>query len=138
VNANPNTGITEVVVNTGTVLFYYVDQNDKILGQIILHKGDKGIYNRTTRKLSRLLNDDLNVISWKTGILVFNETSLDKVMDVVGKKYDVTFHMNNSELSKLKLTATFDNESLDSVLEVLSLVHKLHFTNNGKDYLVKK
>lgn len=138
VKANPNTGITEVVVNTGTVLFYYVDQNDEILGQIILHKGDKGIYDRTTRKLSRMLNDDLNFISWKTGILVFNETSLDKVMDVVGKKYDVTFHMDNSELSKLKLTATFDNESLDSVLEVLSLVHKLHFSNNGKDYLVKK
>jgi ferric-dicitrate binding protein FerR (iron transport regulator) len=138
VKAYPNAGITEVVVNSGTVLFYYVDQNDNILGQIILHKGEKGIFNRITRKLSRMLNDDLNVISWKTGILVFNETSLDKVMDVVGKKYDVNFHMDNSELSRLKLTATFDNESLDSVLEVLSLVHKLQFTHKGKDYLVKK
>jgi ferric-dicitrate binding protein FerR (iron transport regulator) len=85
-----------------------------------------------------MLNDDLNYISWETGILVFNETSLDKVMDVVGKKYGVTFRMYDSELSRLKLTATFDNESLDSVLEILSLVHKLHFTHNGKDYLVKK
>ena len=138
VNANPGTGITEVVVNTGTVLFYFVDKNDKILGEVTLHKGDKGIYNPATRKITRMLNDNLNYISWKTGILVFNETSLDKVMDVVGKKYGVSFSMENTELSQLKLTATFDNESLDSVLEVLSLVHKLQFTHNGNDYLVKK
>jgi transmembrane sensor len=138
VKANPSTGITEVVVNSGTVLFYHVDENDNILGQVILHKGDKGTYNRTTRKLDKMLNTDLNYISWKTGVLVFSETSLDVVMEVVGKKYGVNFHMSDSGLSRLKLTATFDNESLDSVLEVLSLVHKLQFTHIGKDYLVKK
>ena len=138
VKAYPGAGITEVVVNTGTVLFYYVDKDDNILGQVILHKGDKGTYNRTTHKLARMLNNDLNVTSWKTNILVFNATSLDEVMKVVGRKYGVNFRMDNSELSRLKLTATFDNESLDSVLEVLSLVHKLQFTHNGKDYLVKK
>jgi ferric-dicitrate binding protein FerR (iron transport regulator) len=138
VKAYPNTGITEVVVNTGTVLFYHVDENDNILGQVILHKGDKGVYNRTTHKMARMQNDDLNFISWKTNILIFNSTSLDKVMAVVGDKYGVTFHIDSAELSHLKLTATFDNESLDSVLEVLRLVHKLQFTHNGKDYLVKK
>jgi ferric-dicitrate binding protein FerR (iron transport regulator) len=84
-----------------------------------------------------MLNDDPNYISWETGKLVFNETSLDKVMEVVGKKYGVNFQMDTAELSSLKLTATFDNESLDSVLEVLSLVHKLQFTHSGTDYLVK-
>lgn len=138
VKAHPGSGLTEVVVNTGTVLFYYVDQNDIILGQVILHKGDKGVYNHTTHQLARELNEDVNFISWKTNILVFNEVSLDKVMKVIGEKYGVKFRMDNSELSKLKLTATFDHESLDSVLEVLSLVHKLQFTHNGNDYLVRK
>ena len=137
VKAYPGTGITEVVVNTGTVLFYHVDNNEKILGQVILHKGDKGVYNSNTCKLSKMLNDDPNYISWETGKLVFSETSLDKVMEVVGKKYGVNFQIDTAELSSLKLTATFDNESLDSVLEVLSLVHKLQFTHNGNDYLVK-
>ncbi len=138
VKADPITGLTEVVVNSGTVLFYHVDKNNNIRGQIVLRKGDKGVYNTKTHTLAMMPNDDPNFISWKTGMLVFNETTLDKVMEVVGKKYDVHFRMNNAELSHLKLTATFDNESLDSVLEVLSLVHKLQFTHNGKDYLVKK
>jgi len=138
VKNDPGAGITEVVVNSGTVLFYTVDKNDNILGQVILHKGDKGVFNHITGKLARMLNNDLNFISWKTGILDFKGTPLDKVMDAIGKKYGVTFRMDNSELSQLKLTATFDNEPLNSVLEVISLVHKLQFTHNGKDYLVKK
>ena len=136
--ALPESGITEVVVNSGTVLFYRVDKNDQLIGQITLEKGEKGTYMHSSGKLSKSINDDSNFFSWKTGILVFNETTLDKVMDVVGKKYGVSFHMADPELSSLKLTATFDNESLDSVLEVLKLVHKLQFTHNGKDYLVKK
>ena len=138
VKAYPESGITEVVVNSGTVLFYHVDNNNSILGQIILQKGEKGIYNRTTHELAKIINSDLNFISWKTGVLVFNKTPLDEVMDVIGDKYGVKFHSENIKLSQLKLTATFDNESLDSVLEVLSLVHKLQFTHNGKDYLVKQ
>ena len=137
VKAFPETGITEVVVNSGTVLFYHVDNNNSILGQVILQKGDKGVYNRLTHKLVKMENDDINFISWKTGVLVFNETPLNEVITVVGNKYGVKFHTENKRLSRLKLTATFDNESLDSVLEVLSLVHKLQFTHNGKDYLVK-
>jgi len=137
VKAYPGSGITEVVVNSGTVLFYHVDKNDNMLGKLILRKGEKGTFNSFTRKLSKLLNNDLNFMSWKTGILVFNETSLDKVLQVVGKKYGITFHISDPELSRLKLTATFDNESLGSVLEVLRLVHKLQFSNNGKDYLVR-
>ena len=88
--------------------------------------------------MAKTINDYPNFNSWKTGILYFSETSLDKVFDAVGKKYDVTFHMSDTELAKLPLTATFDNESLESVLEVLKLFHKLQFTHNGKDYLVKK
>ena len=137
VKAYPSTGLTEVVVNTGTVLFYHVDKNDNILGQVILHKGDKGVFNRNNLSLTKMPNDDVNYISWETGVLVFNETSLDKVMEVVGKRYGVNFQMDTAKISRLKLTATFDNESLDSVLEVLSLVHKLQFTHNGNDYLVK-
>lgn len=138
VKAIPGSNITEVVVNTGKVLLYHVDANNIVLNQIELVKGEKGVYNHKTHKLNRFLNDNLNFISWKTGVLIFNETTLDKVMETVGKKYDVIFHLSDEQLANLKLTATFDNESLDSVLEVLSLVHKLHFTHNGKDYLVTK
>lgn len=138
VKAYPENGTIEVVVNSGKVLFYSVNKNEEPIEEVELIKGEKGIFDRNSKKICRLLNDEPNYLSWKTGILVFNGTSLDKVFSVVGKKYGVNFNVNDKELYQLKLTATFDNESLDAVLEVLKLVHNLQIVNNGKDYLVGK
>jgi len=138
VKAYPEAEKVEVVVNSGEVLFYHVDREEQILGQVTLQQGEKGIYFRKTRQIARIPNDEPNYLSWKTGILVFNETSLDKVLEAIGQKYKVTVKMETNDLEKLKLTATFDNEPLDAVLEVLTLVHNLQIVNNGKDYLVKK
>jgi len=138
VKAYTETNDIEVVVNSGKVLFYHVDKNDHLLGQVTLLKGDKGVFFRNTGLIARMINDEPNYLSWKTGVLVFSETSLDKVLYAVGQKYGVIFNLEDKQLASLKLTATFDNETLDAVLEVLKLVHNLQFVNNGSDYLVKK
>jgi len=136
--AYPDSQQIEVTVNSGKVLFYHVDADDNILGEVILEKGEKGVFDKKSRLIAKSLNNEPNYLSWKTGILVFNETTLDKVLAQIGQKYGVTFTINNKDLCHLKLTATFDNESLDSVIEVLKLVHNLQIVNDGKDYLVTK
>lgn len=136
--AYPGSELVEVVVNSGKVLFYHVDADDNILGEVILEKGEKGVFNKKSRQIAKSFNNEPNYLSWKTGILIFNETTLDKVLAEVGKKYGVTFAIPDKDLCQLKLTATFDNESLDSVIEVLKLVHNLQIVNDGKDYLVTK
>ena len=138
VKAYPEAEKVEVVVNSGKVLFYHVNDQEQILGQVTLLQGEKGIFNRKTRQIARILNDEPNYLSWKTGILVFNETTLDKVLEAIGQKYRIKVRMENKDLEKLKLTATFDNEPLEAVFEVLALIHDLQIVNNGKDYLVRK
>jgi len=138
IRAYPETGQVDVIVKSGKVLFYHVDKSDRVLGQMTLLAGEKGVYERESGRLTKLQNDEPNYLSWKTGILVFEQTSLDKVLAAVGKKYGVTFNLAEKDICNLKLTATFDNDSLDAVLEVLKLVHNLQFVNNGKDYLVSK
>lgn len=128
----------EVTVNSGKVLFYRADESGRILDQVSLVKSEKGIFSKSSGKFWKSINLDLNYLSWKTGILTFNETSLDKVLGDVSRKYGVRFKYDGTDVSSLKLTATFDNETLDSVLEIIQLVHHLKFIPNGKDYLVQK
>jgi ferric-dicitrate binding protein FerR (iron transport regulator) len=134
--AYPESDRIEVVVNSGKVLFYHADKADRILGEVTLVKGEKGVFFKKPGKIVKLLNDEPNYLSWKTGVLVFNDTSLDKVLAAIANKYGIRFSLREENLSKLRLTATFDNESLDAMLEVLELVHNLQFINNGNDYLV--
>jgi transmembrane sensor len=138
VRAYEETGRVEVTVNTGSVLFYYVDENETALGQVTLSVGDKGVYDRTTGHISKSLNTDSNFLGWKTGVLVFDEATLGEVFSAISSRYGVSFNVKDKQLDDLRLTATFDNESLDSILQVVQLVHSVKFTKTGKDYLVTK
>lgn len=138
VKANPESDRIEVVVNSGKVLFYTVAANSAKDNQVFLEPGEKGVYIKATRKISKLRNDNLNFLSWKTGILTFRETRLPDVLNALNQKFGANFIMSNSELKKLRLTAKFDNESLDSVLDDLRLVFDIRIQQNGKDYLILK
>jgi transmembrane sensor len=138
VKANPESDRIEVVVNSGKVLFYTVAANSAKDNQVFLDPGEKGVYIKTTGKISKFRNDNLNFLSWKTGILTFRETRLPDVLDALNQKFGAKFVISDSELKKLRLTAKFDNESLDSVLDDLRLVFDIRIQQNGKDYLISK
>jgi len=138
VRASEQTGRVEVTVNSGSVLFYYVDESETALDQVTLTAGDRGIYDRRTGKITKSVNTDLNFLGWKTGMLVFDEAPLADVLETLSSRYEVSFNVTDKQIENLRLTATFDNESLDSILQVIQLVHSVKITKTGKDYLVTK
>jgi ferric-dicitrate binding protein FerR (iron transport regulator) len=138
VKANPESDRIEVIVNSGKVLFY-TESSSSVKGeQVFLEPGDKGVYVKATRKISKFRNDDMNFLSWKTGILTFRETGLPEVLYALNQKFGANFVIRDNGLKQLRLTAKFDNESLDSVLDVLRLVFDIKIQQNGKDYLILK
>jgi len=138
VKAIPGSDRIEVVVNSGKVLFYTLSGNSTKDARVILEPGEKGVYFKTTRRISKFRNDNLNFLSWKTGILTFRETGLTDVLNALNQKFGAKFLVRDSELKQLRLTAQFDNESLDSVLDDLRLVFDIQIIKNGKDYLIVK
>jgi transmembrane sensor len=138
VKANPESDRIEVVVNSGKVLFYTVSGNSAKGTQVFLEPGDKGVYFKTTHLISKFRNDNMNFLSWKTGILTFRETGLPDVLDALKQKFGANFLIRDTELKQLRLTAKFDNESLDSILDDLRLVFDIKMQQDGKDYLISK
>ncbi len=134
----PEQGVVEVTVYSGKVLLCNVDKNNQVLGQIALTKGEQGTFNRNTKVLLKTENTDRNNLSWKTGVLSFHEETFDHVLSEIEKFYAVKFYIADKDLLQLKLNATFENESLDSVLEVLKLVHHVDFIPTSGGYFVKK
>lgn len=138
VKSIPGSSIVEVTVKEGKVLLYCVNEQDNILSEIVLSRGETGRLNSLNHVASKVTNEDLNYLTWKTGVLKFVDTPLTKVLNDVSKNYHVQLSYNPEELAGLKLTADFENEDIDAVIEVISLVHHLKFTANGKGFLVTK
>lgn len=79
--------------------------------------------------------------SWKENKLRFNDTPFEEVLRRIGRKYNVKFEITNRDLLNLKYTATFIDESLEEVMQMLKTVspitYKIYYRTsiNDKQYL---
>jgi transmembrane sensor len=80
--------------------------------------------------------------SWKENKLRFKDTPLEEVLRRIGRKYNVKFEITNSELLDLKYTATFIDESIEKVMQMLGTVspitYKIYYNTSIDDKLYTK
>ncbi|MBN2669035.1 MAG: FecR domain-containing protein [Bacteroidales bacterium] len=127
------TDLAEVTV-LGTV--FYIEQTDKkfnvyveegrvavkINGQEerVLTKGRQINYKKTSKTLIQSEIQNENYLSWKTGILVFDETPIEAVAEDIGRQYNVEISIDKNVSRALKLTAKYEQKDLSSVLKLVS------------------
>ena len=117
----------EVVVQTGTVeLGHETDQE-----LITLHAGEKGIYQKTNNLISKETNDDINFLSWKTRKITFVQEDLSTVAQTLSRIYQVNIYFSADILPTCEVTVTFDNQTLDAVLNVLRNTLDLSYQTDG-------
>lgn len=84
----------------------------------LLKAGETGILMKNTQEVQKTPVSDLNDYSWKTKLLVFENTSLQNVADVLANTYHVGFIVEQP-VSDCAVTVTFTNQELQDILKVL-------------------
>jgi transmembrane sensor len=80
-------------------------------------------------------------LSWKENKLRFYDTPLEEVLRRLGRKYNVKFEIENRDLLNLKYTATFIDESIEQVMQMLKEISPITYkiykraSVNDKQYL---
>jgi ferric-dicitrate binding protein FerR (iron transport regulator) len=103
-----------VLVEEGEVFFYKNDGNG-----IYLKKGESASFNRATGIITKYIGGANNVTAYRDGILNFNDTPMSEVAIAISKLYGVNV-IAEENISKCKLTVRFENESLETVLSIIS------------------
>jgi len=117
----------EVTVSTGKVAVYSIDNPDE---RVILVKGEKAIFYKSNTKIEISINEDINFDSWKTKQIIFEDTPMPEVIRIINEIYKSDLKLVGSQVLDCPVTTTFDNQSLESILNVLestldlSIVHK--------------
>lgn len=138
VEAYPGNDFVKVTVNTGKVSVYPTGTAyaDIIKGSQLLTAGETATFSPKTGVILKSVNDDLNVLSWKTGVLTFKEARLSEVLKAFEEKYQKQFVIDDSTILDQRLTARFENESLNDALETLSLIFNVKFENKERHIIV--
>jgi transmembrane sensor len=115
---------TVVIVETGKVLFSAVNK-------VELEKGDQGKMD-SSGSVSKSRSVETDYYSHKTHTLVFERTEMKKVIEVLNSVYSTQIILENESIGNCKLTATFSEQDLDSVLEVIAATFNLSVSKEGE------
>jgi ferric-dicitrate binding protein FerR (iron transport regulator) len=117
---NTNNDRVELVVKTGRVKFGANLSNAEI---VLVSAGERASLIQNT--LTKAGNTNENFNAWQSKQLVFENTPLPEVARVLSDYYQVSITINKQDAAQLagaKLTARFNNQSLPSVLQEISLI----------------
>ena len=113
-NIKNSGGKTEIIVETGIVRVTKAGKTTE------LKAGDKLFVNNADSVLSKEKTPDKLYNYYRSKEFVCNNTPLWKLVEVLNEAYDANIIIESKDVRSLPLTTTFDNESLDNILEIIS------------------
>lgn len=134
VNAYKENNEIEVFVKEGSVLLYGIDHTSGDTNSVILAAGEKGIFDKLTQKVRKIQENGVNDLYWKTKTLIFSKTELSMVIETLRKFYGVEIILNNKDLYYCRLSATFINQPIDNIIDIIAKSFNLTITKNGTTY----
>lgn len=132
-NVNAKTNVCEVTVEEGKVSVKSTTTGK----EIILMAGESATYLTDKKEFSQTKIKNLNATAWKTGILTFNQTPIEEVLEALKEQYGMSIELQVEQTHNCLLKATFNNHSLESVLETLKLTFGLSVEKAGNKYVLK-
>lgn len=124
-------GTTSVYVADGKVAL----AQNKGQQKVILTKGEKGV--SASGKLTETKATD-NELAWYTGRLAFADAPITEVKEVIEQYYRVSLLIENPAILNCTFTATFEEETIAIVLEILSTVLDLEWEQSADSQYVLK
>lgn len=97
--------------------------------KLILSPGEQILYSLETNTISKSEFENQNFIAWKTSILEYDNTELEKVISDVNLLYKsgITLKQNGNNC---RFTGTFENSSTKEIIEVLSFTYNMDYDDN--------
>lgn len=123
---------TEVVVATGKVAV------KDAAGRVVdLLPGEKAVYEKDIKTMHKTVNDDIDYQFWRLKKLVFANTSLSEVVDVLNRQYQAKLSLENDAAAACRFTATFEDDSLQTILDVLTATFALELEETADGRILK-
>ncbi|MFW5656815.1 MAG: FecR family protein [Bacteroidota bacterium] len=128
VKAYEETEDVEVVVASGMVSLSPKKMPEK---RVVLKPGELGTLNPKNEDLEIVKNTDENFLSWKTRHLEFDNAPLGVITQKLEEVYGKDIIIENEALRACPVTVTFDDMSLEAVLNILQSTLDLRIETSG-------
>ena len=105
--------------------------------EIEVFPGQKIAYNEEKNSYTKRMVDIEKEITWRDGILVFENVLFEDLLYKLERYYDVRFIYDNSIVKDIHYSGTVDNLSINKVLEFINLTITMNYEINNKTIYLK-
>ena len=136
--AYDNEKTAQVILEGGKVAIY--DKNDHKKAELI--PDQQLVYDKLTKGLVRTSIDSKVYTSWKDGVLIFRNESMEEIARRLERNYNVEIILHGDVLKTMIFRATFRDENLDEICRMLADVapiqYKIHKREKQADAIFSK
>lgn len=129
--AYPDDVQASVTVKSGKVGIVYGDDDIRMN----LRPDEEIVINTDDSYVSRNAVPAKDAMAWMKGSLVFRQNTLPEAIRILRRYYPCDIELRDST-SRVRLSGTHDNKSLESVLESICFSAGLHYTENDGRYII--
>ncbi|NLU37296.1 MAG: DUF4974 domain-containing protein [Bacteroidales bacterium] len=138
VYAYGNEPIVEVLVKTGKVELLGKNAGT-VSSSVLLMPGEKGVFVKAKGEMAKQQEPNFNNFSWLTNEIEFDNTPLPEVVATINRAFPVTVETAAGVDANLHLTATFNQQKPEYILDVLALTLNLRLEKaQDNHYIISK
>ncbi|WP_163718674.1 FecR family protein [Mangrovibacterium lignilyticum] len=108
-------------------------QNNHTKEALIALPGEQIQFSKSDGDFTKLAVNVDDFTAWRDGRLVFNKTPLSRVVSNLGRSYNVDVELVGAGVSNYRYTATFTDESIYQVLELLKLTAPIDYSITSRE-----
>ena len=130
----PDETISELILESGSVkLFSGNSKDNKIISTI--KPGELAVFDTVTNKLTIKNVDVRKYTAWKEGELIFRDDYMEDVVRKLDKWFNVEIILQGPELKEYVYTATYRDETLPQILELLKISAPIKYNITDRERL---
>lgn len=130
--AYPNEDRIETSLINGRVELERTETNGKSIPLLTMKPTDLSIFQKGNSEISTISISDDRYFSWKDGKLVFSKEPMGEVVNKLSRWFNVDIQIKDPELLELTYTATFVDETLPQVMELIAMVSPVSYSISNR------
>ncbi|MCK4701423.1 MAG: FecR family protein [Bacteroidales bacterium] len=130
--AYPEDGVIETTLKSGKVILQRKVSDGNVQRIFEMEPNHHVTYLKKEKELIYSIEPPDKYISWKNGIMIFRDDPIDDIIKKLSRWYNVDILLKDKELSKYTYTATFVDETLPQILELLKIATPIKYTISSR------
>ncbi len=123
----PDEATTEMILESGSVQLFSGDyENRKTI--IKVKPGEMASYDKSANELKISKVEVDKYMAWKNGTLIFRDDKMDEVVRKLNRWFNVEIILQSPQLKEYIYTATYREETLAQILELLKISAPIKYT----------